>query len=79
MLGFDQVQNTYAQEPPVKQRVIWFGDFECQGSEATLGQCKHSLVAWSFYTNVQPSDVFVRCGNDTEDIPGVRMADLASR
>ena len=69
-LGFKQVQNTYAHEPPIKQRVIWFGDFECQGSEATLGQCKHSLIARSVYTDDQPSDVFVRCGNDTEDKTG---------
>ena len=69
-LGFDQVQSTYANDPPIKIRVVWFGDFDCQGNEATPGQCKHSLIARSFYTDDQSFDVFVRCGNDTEDKTG---------
>ena len=63
-LGFTQAQRTYEEKVRTK-RVFWFGDFDCQGSEMELGQCRHRLIARAFSGYVEPSDVFVRCGNDT--------------
>ena len=69
-LGFSQVQSTYTKKAQRTKRIFWFGHFECQGSEATLGQCRHRLIARAFFDNTRPFDVFVRCGIDGEDKTG---------
>lgn len=69
-LGFKNVQETYNKNPKTK-RVVWFSNFECQGSETTLGQCKHSLLAKASLSNRGPLDVFARCGEDAEGKSGL--------
>ena len=71
-LGFTKAHGTYNKRPNGK-RVIWFTDFECQGSEATLGQCKHNLLARAFLSDDEPLDVFARCGEDTESKTGLSI------
>ena len=63
-LGFNQTQQTYLKEVRTK-RVFWFGDFDCQGTEMSLGQCSHKLIAMAFLGSGEPSDIYVRCGSDT--------------
>ncbi|KAJ7374470.1 hypothetical protein OS493_007577 [Desmophyllum pertusum] len=53
----------------VPTRAAW-SDFECQGSEPTLGQCKHSLLARALYSYEEPFEVFARCADDAESKPG---------
>lgn len=71
-LGFKKAHRTYNKRPNGK-RVIWFTDFECQGSEATLGQCKHNLLAKAFLSDDEPLDVFARCGEDMESKTGLSI------
>ncbi|KAJ7374462.1 hypothetical protein OS493_007568 [Desmophyllum pertusum] len=52
-LGFTKAQSTYNKHAQNRQ-VIWFSDFECQGSEPTLGQCKHSVLARAFFSEEEP-------------------------
>lgn len=66
-LGFDQVQRTYKQIMVAKKRVFWFGDFDCNGSELTLGNCTHRLIARATLGYEKPLNVFVRCGEDAGD------------
>lgn len=63
-LGFGQVHRTYQREVSTKQ-IFWFGDFECRGSENTLGNCRHKLLARAVHGFKKPLNVFVHCGNDT--------------
>lgn len=69
-LRFSHVQNTYTKKFRGSTRVFWFDDFECQGSEATLGQCRHRLIARAFFDDDEPFDVYVRCSNGTETETG---------
>ena len=66
-LGFREVQGTYTQLSTVSKRVFWFGDFDCKGSEVKLGRCKHRLIARALNRYEEPSDVFVRCGEDISE------------
>ena len=72
-LGFTKTHGTYNKKPKGK-RVIWFSDFQCQGSEPTLGQCKHNLLARAFSSYDEPLDVFARCGEDMESKAGLSIA-----
>lgn len=71
-LGFTKAHGTYNKKPKGK-RVIWFTDFECQGSEATLGQCKHNLLARAFSSYDKALDVFAHCGEDVESKTGLSI------
>ncbi|KAL9954260.1 hypothetical protein ACROYT_G041775 [Oculina patagonica] len=64
-LGYTKVEETYNKKPK-PERVIWFTDFECQGSETTLGQCKHRILAQVAWENDDFNDVHARCGEDEE-------------
>ena len=64
-LGFDQVQRTYQKATELRKQVFWFGDFDCKGSELTLGSCKHRLIARAVWGYKKPLSVFVQCGNGT--------------
>lgn len=64
-LGFHQVQSTYQKTTELRKQVFWFGDFDCKGSELTLGSCKHRLIAQAVWGYEKPMGVFVYCGNGT--------------
>lgn len=64
-LGFHQVQSTYQKTTELRKQVFWFGDFDCKGSELTLGSCKHRLIAQAVWGYKKPLSVFVYCGNGT--------------
>ena len=66
-LGFGQIHRTYQREVSTKQ-IFWFGDFECRGSENTLGNCRHKLLARAVHGFKKPLNVFVHCGNDTGEV-----------
>ena len=64
-LGFPKAQATSYKQNDLSKQVFWFSNFECDGSEATLGQCKHTRLGKALYNDDEPLEVFVRCAPGT--------------
>lgn len=70
-LGFPKAQSTSNNKNDKFKQVFWFSNFECKGSEATLGQCRHSRLARALYSDDEPWEVFVRCEDAESSTPRV--------
>ena len=90
-LGFPKAQATSYKQNDLSKQVFWFSNFECDGNEATLGQCKHTRLGKALYNDDEPLEVFVRCAPGTANntskffptpaasIPGLKTTTVTSK